>query len=278
MRRIGKILRAVFAPDDFSFIGYIVGRPDFLFMFKRRDRFLAYDAFKVVDGRVVATTDRDSWDNPACKRLGVDWDECLILEGMPLVTEGGSKVGVIDSVEYDAKSGKTIALQAADGIASRTIIGSSAIPRKLVVGYSDGAIVVKAAAASIKAEGGLAAKAGEQTAIVGHAIKTKTESARKTAKKISKNAGKAAGQALDAGSFALGKQLGRTRGMFKAFKDEYQKEAGAASLTKKGKGAGGGASAGTAVAKGQIASKSVGKGQALGKAEGSAGGAKRVKK
>ena len=259
MRRIGKILRAVFHPDDFSFIGYIIGRPDFLFMFKRKDRFLAYDAFKVVDGRVVATVDRDSWDKSACKRLGLDWDECLILEGMPLVAKNGSKIGVIDSVEYDDRSGKTIALQAVYGMASRAIIGSSAIPHKMIIGYSDGAIVVESAAAGIKAEGGLAAKAGEQTAIVGHAIKTKTASARKTAKRISKNAGKAAGQALDAGSFALGRQIGRTRGMFKAFQDEYQKEAGKGSAAKSksslAKSKGGASSAGSKGNSGSTSSK-----------------------
>jgi len=223
-RRIGKILRAVFSPDGRTMVGYIVGRPDFLFMFKRKDRFLSYDAYKVVDGRVVATIDRDSWDEPACKRLGLDWDTCLILEGMALVTKDGTKVGVIDSVEYDERTGKTNALQVGDGIAAKTILGVSSIPMELIVGYKNGQIVAKRAATEIQAEGGLASKAGEQAAVVSHVVKEKTKSASKTAKKMSKIAGKTASNALDSGSKALGKQLGRTRGMFKAFKDEYKKE------------------------------------------------------
>ena len=223
-KRIGKILRAVFSPDGSVLVGYIVGRPDLLFMFKRRDRFLAHDAFKVVDGRVVATIDRDSWDEPAWKRLGIDWDTCLIIEGMPLVTEDGEKVGTIASVEYDEKTGKIIAVQVGEGMAAKAIVGVSHIPLKLIVGYQDGQIIARSAASDIQAEGGLAAKAGEQAAVVTNVVKEKTASARKTAKVIGKNTGKMAGNALDSGSKALGTQLGKTRGMFKAFKDEYKKE------------------------------------------------------
>ncbi|MDR2587262.1 MAG: PRC-barrel domain-containing protein [Coriobacteriales bacterium] len=206
--------------------GYIVARPEILFMFKRKDRFLAFDAFRIVDGRVVATIDRDSWDAPACKRLEVDWDRCLIMEGMTLVTSDNEKVGTIDSVEYDERSGKVIALQVTDGAAARALIGVSKIPAKLIVGYQDGKVVARRAASEIKTEGGLAAKAGEQAAIATHTIKEKTKGARKTANDVSKKAGKAASKALDSGSLALGKQLGRTKGMFKAFKDEYKKGRG----------------------------------------------------
>jgi uncharacterized protein YrrD len=225
-RRIGKILRAVFRPDDYALVGYLVARPDILFMFKRRDRFLAWDAFRVVDGRVVATVDRDSWDAPACKRLGIDWDTCLILEGMPLVTSGGEKVGVVDGVEYHERSGKAVTLQVTDGIAAKALVGTSKIPIELIIGYRDGRLVAKRAASDVKAEGGLAEKAGEQTAIATQAIKEKTESARKAVSSAGKKAGKVADQALTTGSRALGKQLRRTKGMFSGFMDEYKKGRG----------------------------------------------------
>jgi sporulation protein YlmC with PRC-barrel domain len=220
------VLRAVFRPDDYALVGYLIARPDLLFMFKRKDRFLAWDAFRVLDGRVVATIDRDSWDEPACKRLGIDWDSCLILEGMMLVTSDGEKVGLIDAVDYDERSGKAIALRVGDGATARTLIGTSRIPMKLIVGYRDGRMVAERAAGDISAEGGLAAKAGEQTAVAAQVVKEKTAKARKVVRKASAKAGKAADQALDSGSRALGKQLGRTRGMFKAFRDEYKKGRG----------------------------------------------------
>jgi sporulation protein YlmC with PRC-barrel domain len=195
-------------------------------MFKRKDRFLAFDAFRVIDGRVVATIDHDSWDAPACKRLGIDWDTCLILEGMPLVTSDGAKVGTIDAVEYNERSGKATAFQVSDGAAAKALVGVSKIPLDLIIGYKNGKMVAKRAASEAKSEGGLAAKAGEQTAVAAHVIKQKTESVRKTASGASKKAGKAAGKAIDTGSKALGKQLGRTKGMFKGFKDEYNKARG----------------------------------------------------
>jgi sporulation protein YlmC with PRC-barrel domain len=207
-------------------VGYLIARPDLFFMVKRKDRFLAWDAFRVLDGRVVATIDRDSWDEPACKRLGVIWDECLILEGMLLVTSDGEKVGTIDSVEYNERSGTVVALEVTDGAAARALIGVSKIPRELIIGYQNGRVVAKRAASEVKVEGGLAAKAGEQTAIATQAIKEKTASARKTASDAGKKAGKVADQALETGSRALGKQLRRTKGMFKGFKDEYRKGRG----------------------------------------------------
>jgi sporulation protein YlmC with PRC-barrel domain len=195
-------------------------------MIKRKDRFLAYDAFRVMDGRVVATVDRDSWDEPACRRLGINWDECLILEGMTLVTSDGTKVGTIDAIEYNERSGKTTAFEVADGAAAKALLGVTKIPLDLIIGYKNGQIIARRAASDIKMEGGLAAKAGEQTAVATHAIKQKTESVRKTASNASKKASKAAGKAINTGSRALGKQLGKTRGMFKGFSDEYKKARG----------------------------------------------------
>ena len=193
-------------------------------MFKRRDRFLAYDAFQVVDGRVIATTDHDSWDAPACKRIALDWENCLILEGMDIVTKDRTKLGTIDAVEYDERTGRCTALLAADGIAARTLVGHATIPMELVIGFEDGALVVKRSASGIKSEGGLAAKAGEQTAVAMHAVKARTRTARNAASNAGRKASKAAGKAIGVGTVAVGKQLGKTKGMFKAFKDEYKKE------------------------------------------------------
>jgi sporulation protein YlmC with PRC-barrel domain len=211
----------------------MVARPDLLLMIKRKDRFLAWDAFRVVDGRVIATVDHDSWDVPACKRLNIDWDECLILEGMPLVTTDGVSVGTIDAIEYNERTGKVLAFQVSNGVAARTLLGVSKIPLKLIVGYRDGRVVAKRAASDLETEGGLATKAGEQAAVVTHVVKEKTKSVRKTASEVGKKTGEAADKALDIGSRALGKQLGKSKGMFKAFKDEYKKGRGTSPKSKK---------------------------------------------
>jgi hypothetical protein len=143
---------------------------------------------------------------------------------MALVTGDGTKVGTIDAVEYDERSGELMALEVTDGATAKALLGVTKIPRELIIGYKDGRVLAKRAASGIQTEGGLAAKAGEQTAVVANAVKVRTESAVKTAGDVTKKAGKMADKALDSGSKALGKQLGRTKGMFKAFKDEYDKE------------------------------------------------------
>ena len=67
-----------------------------------------------------------------------------------------------------------------------------------------------------------AAKAAEASVVVGDKVK-------KGAKVLDDKGS----VAVDKGSRALGKQLGKTRGMFKAFKDEYQKASGGSSKATK---------------------------------------------
>ncbi|NLG10532.1 MAG: PRC-barrel domain protein [Coriobacteriaceae bacterium] len=246
-RKIGKVQRAIFNPDDFSLVGYLISRPDLLLMFKRDDVFLAYDAFRVVDGRIVAAIDRDAWDEPACKRLGLDWESCLILEGMPIKTSEGDDIGRVDSVTYDERTGTTESLEMTDGMTAKALLGVSVVPIEYVIGYQDGYLIVQPKAMKMNPEGGLAAKAGEGVAlasknvsdmgakaadVVGAAVVKAGKAAgsrvgqlsRTTGEKAEK-AGAAAGKAVDKGAVALGKQLRKSKGMFSAFKEEYNKEA-----------------------------------------------------
>ncbi|MDR2196548.1 MAG: PRC-barrel domain-containing protein [Coriobacteriales bacterium] len=233
-RRIGKVLRAVFRPKDYRLVGYLVSRPDLLFMFKRPDRFIAYDAFRILDGRMVATVDRDSWDAAACRRLGLDWDACLLLEGMPVLTSDGEALGRVDAVDYDERNGKTLALEVTDNLAARALLGVSRIPIEYVTECRDAQLIVRREALGVQTEGGLAAKAGEGAARAGDALAKGSAKMRKGAREVTRKAGQAATEALDAGSKALGRGLGagsravgtqmkRTKGMFKAFRDEYRK-------------------------------------------------------
>jgi uncharacterized protein YrrD len=241
-RRIGKVLRAVFHPQTFNLVGYLVKQPDLLLMFKRGDRFLAYDSFRVVDGRIVGTTNKDSWDELACKRLGIDFDTCLLLEGMPLITAGGTELGSADSVEYDERTGKTKELVVTGGVAAKALLGEMRIPKKLLVKYHEGSVVVSNEVLGITAEGGLAAKAGEGVAIAssklsevgeqagkvfsktGKAASKALSETGKTASKALSKTGKVAGRAVNKGAYSLGRQLSRSKGMFAAFKEEYDKE------------------------------------------------------
>jgi len=264
MRRIGKILRAVFDPDSLNIIGYLVDRPEILFMYKPPDRFLAWDSFKVVDGRVLADAGAASWDDAACRRLAVDWDEALIVEGMKVLTPNGTVIGAVRSANYDETTGQVDSFEVSDGAAAKALLGVTMVPRELVVGFKDGAIVARREAAEIATEGGLAAQAGEQVAVVADQVKRKTAEMGKAAGEVSEAAGKAvgraigkmrkkvgqagksaasepgetanktgqtAGQLVQTGSKALGRQLRRSKSMFSDFKAAYDAE------TKPGKAA-----------------------------------------
>jgi len=274
-RRIGKVLRAVFYPGDLRLAGFIVKRPDMLWMFKRSDRFLAWDSLEVVDGKVVAASGRESWDGAAIKRLGLDWDAALILQGMPLISHDGEVVGSIDDVEFDGKTGRPIAYKASSGLGAKTLLGSMSFPAQAVQRFTGEGLVLKRDVEIPEHDGGLASKAGEQAAVVGNFVRTSTKAAGAAVgniaekaddgmQKLGYQAGKAIGDArreagagaggagaggsggsdaegkkgaatdgkaedgktdslVQSGSRALGRQIGRTRKMFKSFSDEYKK-------------------------------------------------------
>ncbi|MDE8703841.1 PRC-barrel domain protein, partial [Adlercreutzia equolifaciens] len=73
--------------------------------------------------------------------------------------------------------------------------------------------------ADLAAEGGLAAKAGEATAVVASQAQEVVEKVNPKAQQATA----AAGKAVNAGAFATGRQIKRASGMFAAFKEEYDK-------------------------------------------------------
>ncbi|MDR2957800.1 MAG: PRC-barrel domain-containing protein [Coriobacteriales bacterium] len=251
-RRIGKVLRAIFYPDDFRLAGFLVKRPDLLWLFKRHDRFFAWDSYGMADGRVVVMHAADSWDSKACARIGLDWDQALILQGMAVVDSHGEKIGRIDAVEFDPATGRALTFLLSTSLGAKALIGQISVPVEDILCYKDYTIVLRPGVEIADSEGGLAAKAGEQAAIVGNIVKTQTEaagvaigelvdkadkgaqklgyetgkvisSARYKIKTRSKQAANDADNLVNKGSKAFGRQIGKTKGMFKAFQDEYDK-------------------------------------------------------
>lgn len=201
-RKIGKIFKTVFDPSGMRVVGYIVRRPDFLWMFKRPEKFLALDAYDAEEGVIHPTMGSKSWDDAAIKRLGIDFDKCLIWEGMDVVTTSGDELGRVDEISFDEETGEVGSFFLDDGGASRALIGSFEIPADLVIGYDPKKQVlrVKAEASNGKLTGGLAAKAG-----------TAVGRAQASAKQGTKKADEVASQAVEKGSVGLGKAVGRLK-------------------------------------------------------------------
>ena len=201
LKKLGKVHMAVFSPDGREVVGFLVTRPDVVGMVKRADAFLAWDSFRVLDdGTLCLTREGDGLDDAARKRLGVDWDSCVMWEGMDAKTASGKKLGYVSNADFDAKTGRVGSFFVGDGGVARALVGTFQIPASMVKGYSNGCMIVDDAAANIELGGGAAAKAGEGFA------KAKVKGSEAAHK-----AGKAAGEAVDKGSYAFGRMLGKAK-------------------------------------------------------------------
>ena len=198
--RLGKVHMAVFSPSGREVVGFMVTRPDIVGMVKRPDAFIAFDSFRILEDGALFVGRDDGLDDAARERLSLDWDSCVMWEGMDAKTVGGKKLGYVSNAEFDAKTGAVSKFFVGDGGVARAIVGSLEIPATMVRGYSKGYMVVDDAAADLELDGGVAAKAGE-----GYA-KAKVKGAEAAHK-----AGKAAGEAVDKGSFAFGRMLGKAK-------------------------------------------------------------------
>ena len=240
-KRIGKVCRFVFHPTEKRVVGFIVKRPDLMLMFHRKDLFVALDGFEWEDGRILLDPEaKDATGAAACKRLGLDWDRCTLWEGMPILTMSGEQCGFVGNVTFCREDGRVVSFTADRGVMDKALLGSLEVPAKYVKGFRmgidgvelniedafdeegdeggvlTGAILVEDATLELVAEGGLAQKAGEGAA----RAKSSYES---QVKPVVRRAAKATGEAVNKGAYAAGRQIGRSKGMFRAFKEEYDK-------------------------------------------------------
>ena len=235
--KLGKVRHCVFHPSQRRCVGFIVKRPDLLWMFRRKDVFVALGGYTMVDGRVVVSRSPEAPDKGACKALGVNYDDCVLWGGLPVIGEDGTVYGSVGDVAFDEETGEVETLQVTQGATANALLGVREIPGSLIRGFKRGigtalavngetgeepvlgAILEADQVADLDAEGGLAAKAGEATAVV-------AERARETVEAVKpavSGATKAAGKAVNAGAYATGRQIKRASGMFAAFKEEYDK-------------------------------------------------------
>lgn len=217
-KRLGKVHFPVFTADGRSVVGFMVSPPDVAGMIKQPDRFVARDAVRVYEGVIAVDDAKGSYDAAAAKRLGIDLDTCIIWTGMDVVTVRGTKLGYCSDAAFNPKTGAVTSFTLTGGAAAAALLGTIEMPVRYLKGYRDGAMIVDNEAATLELSGGAAAKAGEASAKIGVKVKQGA--------KVLDEKGSVA---VEKGSRALGKQLGKTRGMFSAFKDEFKKASGSAS-------------------------------------------------
>jgi sporulation protein YlmC with PRC-barrel domain len=235
VHKLGRAYAVVFHPKKAKAVGLIVKRPDLLLMIKRKDWFVALDSLKQKDKNfVVDATNKGAFGEAAFKRLDIDFDSCILWEGMPVATESGKDLGLISNVDIDKKTLEIKSIDVSSGGIDKALVGASTIARENLLGYDNGCIRVKEETPEALGDGGVAAKAGETWAKGKHAA---SEASAKAGDAINKGAyktGQAIGSVKNAakkrglGSVedakkTAGNQLKKSRNMFKEFKEEYKK-------------------------------------------------------
>lgn len=214
LQRLGKVHNAVFSPDGRSVVGLLVKRPDVVGIIKRDDAFVALDSFELApDGTVTVTRPEDGLDDAAIRRLGLDWDACIIWSGMDAKTTEGKPLGYVSDAEFSEKTGEVSRFSSTDGGVAHALLGSFVITPDMLRGYRDGCMIVDAGGRAVELDGGLAGAAGE-----GYA-RAKVKGA-----EVGKKVGAAAGEAVDKGSFALGKMIGKAQRAIKDATEEGEKD------------------------------------------------------
>ena len=231
---VGKVHSFIFHPTQCRVVGFTVKRPDVALMFHRNEIFVALDAFSIHDGHLVVSDERLATDKAACKRLGIDWDRCIIWQGLPLLTTKGKRVGYVGDVAFRLETGDVVSLKVDRGKSAEFLLGTTELPTEVIKGFTFGAgdvlntlaedqelrggIVLHDEALSYDAEGGVAERMGAASAVGMHKVSQAVE---KT-KPAREEAAKKAGDAVNRGAFAVGHRLSETKGMFANFKKAYK--------------------------------------------------------
>lgn len=200
VKRYGRVRNVVFHPSKPVAVGLMVKRPDLALMVKRKDAFIALDKISLTeDGDIlVCADDGDAWDARACKRMGIEYDSCIIWDGMPVRNLENVELGCISNIAIDEKTLRIAAIDISTGDINRVILGSSDIVAEKLRGYDHklGAIVADIQPEEVEINGGVAAKAGEAWAVGKHKVgKTQQAVSERAAENIEETA-YAAGEAI----------------------------------------------------------------------------------
>ncbi len=242
-KRIGKVKSCVFHPSERRCIGFMVKRPDLLWMFHRKDIFVGLDGFDFVDGRIRIKPDASTSGPAVCRSMGIDWDACVIWGGLPVMTAGGVAIGYVNNITFDIESGRVEAIEAHNGAAAKLLLGTLEVPAEYIKGFKrgmgadlavkqdsresgeevvfKGAILVSDDVWELSPEGGWAEAAGAFTA----KATARAKEAAEAAKPKVETATAAASAAVKEGAEGLGRQVSATKDAFASFKDEFNKAA-----------------------------------------------------
>jgi len=239
---VGKIDKFVFFPNRKCVAGFITKQSDFLLLIRRKGRFISINGYYMYEDYAFVRNEKGSSGKAAYKALELYPDDSVQWIGLPVITEDGQSVGVVSDVVFAHPSGEVQSIETSSGAMGKLLKGTRTIPTDLIKGYceegskalalaeqnsasnskdSRAAILVanEALAISTDSDKALASKAGKKVSTIASNAGIDTAAVSEKAK----SAAETAGALASSGVAATGKQLKKTRGMFSAFKDEYNK-------------------------------------------------------
>jgi sporulation protein YlmC with PRC-barrel domain len=205
-KRVGRVVHVLFDAARPVVVGYLVERRRLLWLFDRKDRHLAHDRVRFTSEGMHIVQDGAVWDRKAASRLGIDWNLTVVWSGMPVRAEKGTRIGTVRDGVYDVETGELKALGLTGGITADLALGTTDLPAGLVMGFTDGYVVISDEALDIAPSGGAAEAAGKGAAVArvqAEKAATVAGDAAKTAMAYGKSAAKVAARS-ETGKKAVG--------------------------------------------------------------------------
>jgi sporulation protein YlmC with PRC-barrel domain len=143
-KKVGMVVQVLFHPTEARVVGFEVRRPDFLFLLRRKTRFVPWPATSSVVSGEPISAERDRLLTPAqtSRRLGFDYEDTVIWRGMPVTDSSGRAVGTVKDVSVGRSSGVLRTLFVSAGTASDAAVGSTRVDAEFVRGFDGTSVQV----------------------------------------------------------------------------------------------------------------------------------------
>lgn len=162
-KSVGRLARALFDPSEPVLVGFEIRMRPFGYVLERPRRYVA-SAEVSVTSKQATLSERARLEKIGGRRSGIDWEQVVVWQGMPVRTVSGSLLGEVKDAEVD-ESGAVSLLTLTRGATSDVAVGVREVPGESIVGFSNGAVRLQDVVESPEFSGGLAAGAGRAAAV-----------------------------------------------------------------------------------------------------------------
>ena len=209
-KKLGKISNIIFYPGDKIVYGFVLRRPPFLLVFKRKNVYFARNDI-IFNEQAPAMLKQDApWPEPKMFKDFVIW------LGQDIYSQNDTKIGSIRDINVDMDTGQINYLIIGNSPISDLLLGKQKLDASYIIGLDyfngDCCIRIKDSFIPQKDKDGIAYNAGKVAA------KINSPKGRHAQENISK----ITCESIETGAQKLGSQLGKTKEMFSSFKEEFK--------------------------------------------------------